>query len=265
MEQATDFLNECEALEALLRPLQEDDFDHPTQFKGWTVTQVMQHLFFFDRLAGYSIVDNEAFDRDWQALSALRQDGVSFTKATDIVLDGLNGKELLAAWAQGYRSTAAIFARTDPKVRVKWVGPGMSARSSITARLMETWSHAQAIYDMLGVERDNKDRIRNIVVLGVNTFAWTFQNRNEEVPAQMPFLELTAPSGAVWTWGEPQGQDQITGQAEDFCMVVTQTRNIKDTKLEVRGDVATRWMAVAQCFAGPPRTPPAPGTRYKQV
>jgi len=38
----------------------------------------------------------------------------------------------------------------------------MSVRSSITARLMETWAHGQAIYDALGVERRDEDRIRNV-------------------------------------------------------------------------------------------------------
>ena len=62
----------------------------------------------------------------------------------------------------------------DPKKRVKWMGPDMSARSSITARLMETWSHSQALYDALGIIRENKDRIKNIVVLGNNTFKWCY-------------------------------------------------------------------------------------------
>jgi len=44
---------------------------------------------------------------------------------------------------------------------------------------------------------------------------------------------------------------------------VTQVRNIADTKLRVVGEVAKRWMSIAQCFAGGAETPPAPGTRYR--
>jgi uncharacterized protein (TIGR03084 family) len=65
---------------------------------------------------------------------------------------------------------AARFAAADPFARVPWVGPDMSVRSAITARLMETWAHGQAAYDLLGVVRRNTDRIRNIAVLGVNTY-----------------------------------------------------------------------------------------------
>jgi hypothetical protein len=29
--------------------------------------------------------------------------------------------------------------------------------------------------------------------------------------------------------------------------------------------VARQWMDLAQCFAGPPEKPPAPGTRFRQT
>ena len=37
---------------------------------------------------------------------------------------------------------------------------------------------------------------------------------------------------------------------------------VADTDLQVTGGVATDWMSKAQCFAGAPETPPAPGTRF---
>ena len=84
------------------------------------------------------------------------------------------------------------------------------------------------------------------------------------VPFQIlmvPVLRLTAPSGAVWEFGEDAG-NVIEGLAAEFAQVVTQTRNIADTALKVSGPVAERWMATAQCFAGPPEVPPAKGVRH---
>ena len=81
----------------------------------------------------------------------------------------------------------------------------------------------------------------------------------------MPFLSLTAPSGTVWTHGTEQAGERIEGLAEEFCQIVTQTRNIADTGLRVTGPVATDWMAKAQCFAGPPCDPPPPGTRFMNM
>jgi uncharacterized protein (TIGR03084 family) len=138
----------------------------------------------------------------------------------------------------------------------------MSVRSSITARLMETWAHGQEVYDLLGVERVNTDRIRNIAVLGMNTFGWTFANRGLDVPQPVPHVRLTAPSGEIWEWNEQVAGDRVEGRAEEFCQVVTQVRNVADTSLAVVGDVAARWMSIAQCFAGPASDPPPPGTRF---
>ena len=61
--------------------------------------------------------------------------------------------------------------------------------------------------------------------------------------------------------GEASETEVIEGLAEEFCQVVTQTRNIADTSLIVTGKNAAAWMEIAQCFAGAPETPPAPGTR----
>ena len=262
MQQASDFLVECDAVFGLLSPLSENDFANQTQFKGWTINQIIQHLLFFDRLAAVSMTDEGAFDIQYAALNDLLENGMALTKATDLVLAGLGGIKLRTAWAQGTKDLTAVFTEADPKARVKWVGPSMSARSSITARLMETWAHAQAIYDLLGVRRVNNDGIANIVRLGVNTFGWTFSNRAEPVPDAMPLVRLKAPSGVIWMYGDANSEQSIEGLAEEFCMVVTQTRNIADTSLDVRGPHAARWMEVAQCFAGPPRSPPAAGSRY---
>ena len=97
---------------------------------------------------------------------------------------------------------------------------------------------------------------------GVNTFGWTFTNRKLAVPPDVPYLRLSAPSGEIWEWNQPDQANRIEGSAVDFCQVVTQVRNIADTSLRVSGDTATRWMAIAQCFAGPPEEPPAPGSRF---
>ena len=63
-------------------------------------------------------------------------------------------------------------------------------------------------------------------------------------------------------WGEGSDEERIEGAASEFCQVVTQTRNVADTRLRVVGATARRWMSIAQCFAGPPEQPPAPGTRF---
>ena len=265
LAQAIDFRAECDALHAALAAAPAAAWQRPTQFKSWTFDDILGHLHMFDyavELAARSRDDIQAFFRQ---ILAGRAGGMTLTEYTREWLAGCTGDALLERWRAQYRKLADIYQPLDPNLRLAWAGPDMSARSSMSARQMETWSHGQAVFDSLGIERVEHDRLRNIVVLGVNTFGWTFTVNRLEVPAVKPFVQLTSPSGATWEWNDPADNDRIVGSAVDFCRVVTQTRNIKDTNLRVTGAIAQQWMSIAQCFAGPPEPPPAPGSRSKQT
>ncbi|MGB3070056.1 MAG: TIGR03084 family metal-binding protein [Ottowia sp.] len=265
IEEAQDFLQESNALHDLLAPVAEARYAEPTQFKNWTIDNVLQHLHFFNLAAICSLKEPARFTEMYDSLKRKRGEGLSTVDATDELLEGVRGRALLRLWREGFLQTAAEFSQADPRQRVRWAGPDMSARSSISARLMETWSHGQEIYDLLGVVRQNTDHIRSIAVIGINTYEWTFRNRGEEAPEPKPHVVLKSPSGAIWTWNEPSQEHRIEGLAEEFCQVVTQVRGISDTQLSVKGDPAMKWMAIAQCFAGPVESPPQPGTRGPKV
>lgn len=264
LQQAVDFREESEALFALLDPLGEEDWERKTQFKGWTINDVVAHLHIGNYAADLSLQDSAAFLDFVRRWTAAGRQGGGHLAFTHVWLGGLKGRALLQRWRAFYREMADRFLVADPAQRVRWVGPDMSVRSSVTARLMETWAHGQAVYDLLGRERRESDRIKNIAVLGVNTFGWSFRNRGLAVPGDPPHVRLRAPSGAVWEWNAPSHTNRVEGNAVEFCQVVTQVRNIADTRLRVMGEIATAWMAIAQCFAGPPEEPPAPGTRFRQ-
>ena len=267
VQQGFDLRDESDALNELLSPLSDADFEQATQFKGWTLHDVIAHLHIFNWAAAESIRDGDAFVAWYSGFGQkMRSEGKNLREATDDWIDenedGARGQELLRRWQAFYTQFAEDIQGTDPKMRVKWAGPDMSVRSSLTARLMETWAHGQEIYDMAGQVRTDTDRIKNIAVLGINTFGWTFVNRKLEVPEDKPYVRLDAPSGDVWEWGDASDANFVSGSATEFCQVVAQTRNIQDTQLEVVGDTATRWMSIAQCFAGGPEDPPPPGTRF---
>ena len=264
LQQATDFRDESDAVFSLLDALDDDVWETPTQFKAWTTNDVLAHLHFGNYAADLSFRDRSAF-RDFVAYFASGSKTQGHLAFTHVWLDGLYGRALLRHWRDFYLEMAERFADADPKQRVEWFGPDMSVRSSITALQMETWAHSQALYDVLGRTRTETDRIKNVVVMGVNTFGWTFKNRKLPVPAEVPYLRLRAPSGALWEWNPPSENDRIEGSAVEFCRAVTQVRNVADTALRVSGDTATAWMAMAQCFAGPPEDPPAPGSRFRQA
>ena len=261
LSEALDFKAESDGLYALMKDLDDAAFAEPTQFKGWTLTNVLEHLHMWNWAAHESHAD-EAHFSEWldTALPVVMKNGMRAYEAE--WNDGVAGRALLETWHGFYTQMADDMSTVDPKKRLKWAGPDMSARSSISARLMETWAHGQEVFDHLGVVRQNKDHIKSIVVLGINTFGWTYATRGETPPGARPYVRLTAPSGAIWEFGEPSDDERIEGKAEEFCQTVTQVRNIADTDLQVTGAVATDWMSKAQCFAGGAETPPAPGTRF---
>jgi uncharacterized protein (TIGR03084 family) len=260
LSQAQDFALECRVLERLLATLAPEDWRHPTAFKGWSANDIVVHLHFWNAAADLSARDGAAFQRLWQdVLAAAPAPGGLRAFENERVPE--RERALLERWATFADDMAARWRDFDPGQRVPWAGPDMSVRSAITARQMETWAHGQALFDLFGAGREETDRLKNIAVLGVNTFGWSFRVRGLEPPAEPPYIELSAPSAATWTFNDPAAAASLRGSAVEFCQVVTQTRNLADTALEIAGDAAVRWMAHPQCFAGPPETPPAPGTR----
>ena len=198
MEQAKHFVDECDALAAALDHLDAPNWDTPTQFKQWTYNDVLVHLHFWNGMAHQSLLDPEAFAARLAAMSARFQtDGMRATENAEMPL---RGPDLKSAWQALYREMGEHWATVDPKQRVQWAGPDMSTRSSITARLMETWAHGQAVFDGLGLVREDSDRIRNVVILGVNTFGWTYKVNDMSMPAAMRrlFSAMARASSSVW-------------------------------------------------------------------
>jgi uncharacterized protein (TIGR03084 family) len=124
---------------------------------------------------------------------------------------------------------------------------------------MEVWAHGQDIVGALGVVREPTARLQHIALLGVKTMGWSFAVNGLPTPDSPVRVNLTGPDGGSWMWGDPSSADSVSGDGEEFCLVVTQRRNIADTALEVTGSIAGQWMQIAQAFAGPPGSgrPPA--------
>ena len=262
IQQIDDLRAEAGELDGLLASLREDDWPRATLFKAWTVDDIVRHLHMGDTMALASATDPEAFAALMADIQARRKEGLSRIEETRQRLDGLGSRRLLERWRETLERLCAALATKAPDARLKWSGPDMGVRMFTTARQMETWSHAQAIYDLLGVARPPPARrLRNIAEIGVRTFGWAYRNRGLPVPAVVPSVRLDTPTGETWEWNQPFAGESVQGDALAFCQVVTQTRNVADTTLSVEGVQARHWMSIAQCFAGPPETPPAPGVR----
>ena len=254
-----DLRAEQAALDDVVAGLADERWSTPTPSPGWTVADQIGHLTYFDGTAALAIEDPDGFVTARDALLANMLSG-SATAAEDLTLGAsraMSPGELLAAWRAGRDRLAAAAATLPDGARVPWYGPSMSGRSFLTARLMECWAHGQDVVDAVGGSRAATDRLRHIAQLGFITRGWTYANRGEDAPEGTVRLELTGPSGDLWTWGPEDADDTVRGPALDFCLVVTQRRHVDDTAL-VSGELARHWLLRAQAFAGGATDGPAP-------
>lgn len=251
-EICADLRAEHDALDEIVAGLDESDWVTDTPAEGWAVRDQMSHLNYFDDCALRAVSDSDAF-REWVRAGALKEIRPDEGDAADVAVGrSVPGHQLLDRWREGRAAMLNAFAPLDPKSRIPWFGPDMSAASFATARLMETWAHGQDVADALGKQRQPTDRLRHICHIGVTAIPWSFTVHKVEVPTQPIRVEVKAPSGEMWTWGPPDASNVVRGSALDLALVVTQRRHPDDTDVEASGSIAETWISIAQAFAGPP-------------
>jgi uncharacterized protein (TIGR03084 family) len=250
-----ELLAETADLEAIVAGLNEAGWATPTPAEGWDVRDQVGHLAYFDDRARESMTDRDGY-------VAHRDEVLSHPDFADrIAADSrrFDGSET-HAWFRRARAALVDAARdTDPSQRVPWYGPDMSAASSITARIMETWAHGQDVSDAIGAQRAPTDRLRHVAFIGARALPNSYQAQGLPVPETPVRVELEAPSGETWAFGPEDAPDTVRGPALDFCLAVTQRRHLADLHLDLEGPVATEWMSIAQAFAGPPGSGRRPG------
>jgi len=284
---ADDVSAESAVTRDLIAGLDEASWHAPTPAAGWTIADQVSHLAYFDEVTVRSAVDPMLFLAE---LAAANDSGGIDPDAIAARFRDLSGAQLLAWFDEARQELLATFAAIDPAARLPWFGPAMSAASSLTARLMETWAHTQDIADTLGVTREPTGRLRHVAHIGVGARAYSYAVRGRPQPPAPVRVELIPPPpsisppsisspsisspsisspsispqssppsgsplpGAAWTWGPADAADRVTGPALDFCLLVTQRRHRDDLALVIEGPAATDWMAIAQAFAGPAST-----------
>ncbi|GGK72219.1 hypothetical protein Sme01_08420 [Sphaerisporangium melleum] len=256
-ELLTDLRAETAELTAMIRTLGPDAWEPPAPAEGWAVRDHIGHLAWFDDAATTAATDPEAF---LAALPALTARGDSAVDEIAVAVRSLSPAQVFDWFRTARARSLAAFEGLDARIRLPWYGPGMSAASFVTARLMETWAHGQDVADALGIARAPTARLRHVAAICVRAMPYGFAVRGLAAPVRPVRVELTLPGGVPWTSGPAGAADLVRGPALDFCLLATQRRRLAGTALEVRGETATAWMSPAPSFAGPlcPGRPPVP-------
>jgi uncharacterized protein (TIGR03084 family) len=250
-----DLAAETVALRAITEPLADAGWRLMTPAPGWTIADQVAHLAYFDEAAVTAATEPAAFAATFTA-------SVAAGDSPDIIAARyrhLSPEQLRRWFGQARADLLTTFSGLDPSARVPWFGPPMSVASALTARLMETWAHGQDIADAAGERREPTSRLRHVAHIGVAARPFSYAAHGLPAPSEPVRVELTGPSGELWTWGPPDAADRVTGPALDFCLLVTQRRHRADTAVVAAGPDADRWLSIAQAFAGPPGTGRAAG------
>ena len=248
-----DLRAEGDELAAALFEIPDERWFLETPSVGWSIHDQVAHLMVFDRLARVALVSPEKYRQEAATLTATGPDWIdriSFDRRP------LPPGELLEQFAAGRSALIGTFSDTAPAERSPWFGPPMSAASSASARLMETWAHGQDIHDALGISRLPSQRVRHVCHLGVLTREYSFRVNGRPDPVEDVRVELVSPEGKLLAWGPEDAQNRVEGDAWDFALVVTQRRLRCQTRLAATPGEATDWMDIAQAFAGGVGRPP---------
>lgn len=246
----SDLRDEGEVLDALVATLSDAEWELDTPAEGWTIAFQIAHLAWTDQTSIKAATDADAFAEVVQW--AVRAPDTFVDSATEMLATAQEPAVLLQSWRTLRAELAVALTNVPAGEKLPWFGPPMSPTSMATARLMETWAHGQDVADALGVRRPATDRLRHVAHIGVRTRDFAYLVRDRTPPPEPFRVELTGPSGEVWSWGPDDAAQRVTGPALDFCLLVTQRRHRADLAVTATGADAHAWLDIAQAFAGPP-------------
>ncbi len=243
-----DLVAEGDDLDSIVAGLEPDKWRTATPAPGWTVAHQIAHLRWTDRASVKAATDPDAF-QEILAQAKSQPDLVDVDAANGAQEDPA---ELLRTWRETRRNIAEVLLATKPGEKLPWFGPPMNAVSMATARLMETWAHGQDVADGLGIERTPTDRLKNVAHIAYRARGFAYMTNNLTPPDRSVYLELNGPSGELWTWGDPQDEQSVKGNALDFCLLAVQRRHRNECDVTSNGADADQWLEIIQAFAGPP-------------
>lgn len=236
--------DEQEDLRGVLVGLSEDQWLIPTPAHGWDVRDQVSHL---------ADTEEIAHDTMTGGPRQLNTEALSFTSPEAFTESGcekgrkMTGPQVLEWWVTGAARSREVLAAKDPKERVPW-GLGMSSRSFVSARLMETWAHGLDVRAAVGAEPDYSPRLRDVAFLIIRALPYAFRVAKRERPAGELRVDLTF-EGETWTYGPDDATDRITGEAQEFCRVGVQRMKLASaTTLKAEGRLAESALEVARAF-----------------
>ncbi|TDV41039.1 TIGR03084 family metal-binding protein [Actinophytocola oryzae] len=242
-----DITAEAADFEGLVAGIDEAAWALPTPAPGWSVAHQVGHLAFIFRLAGAAAAEPQVFKAMVERASG------DFDAAVNASLESYLGdppEVLLNRWRDERDTAIKALAAVPADQVVPWLVRPLPPAVLCCAGMMELFAHGQDIADALGVTRTRTDRLWFVAWFVTLVWDFGYQARGLSTPDVQFRYELTAPSGALWTFGPEDAGQRITGPAEDFCLLATRRRHRDDLAVTAVGAEADQWLDIAQAYRG---------------
>lgn len=243
-----DLIAEQALVDTLVADLTEEQWNTkiPTD-PAWTIKDTIIHLAFFDYTAIEMLLGHGE-----HIYTVIDANGGLDENNRSVKYENMIGADVLTWWREMRVQMTALFMQKNEKDRVNWAPgiPPMRVKSLASARLMELWAHSVDIYNALGKEIIVKERITSTLFLSWQARPNAYRINGLKMTDTPVYLELTLPSGELWTAGEPNTENYIKGSAKDWAVVSVRRIHPLDTDLEIVGEEAMRFASVVQTYAG---------------
>jgi uncharacterized protein (TIGR03084 family) len=225
-------------LDALVAGYDDAAWARPSRCEGWNVGDVVLHLWHSDQLALASVRGELA-----PAMPS-RLGEVDDLAGERVAADrGAPGAEVHARWKATAEELRRALGACDPSARLQWVAGDLAARTLATTRLAECWIHTNDIADT-----EPADRLVHVARLAHRTLPYAFRQAGVALSGAVRF-DLVAPSGAAWTFGDPDAPTVIAGPGVDLCRVASRRVAPEDTDLVGTGPDAARVLELVRTWA----------------
>jgi uncharacterized protein (TIGR03083 family) len=118
-KEAADLLEETEVLAEAVSGLSADALQTVTQFKGWTIEDVLIHLHFWNGMVDLSLTDPEAFEAQASDIAGVvKTAGFRDLENAHVAQ---RGPALVDAWRGGVQAMVPRWVNLEPKQRLPWM------------------------------------------------------------------------------------------------------------------------------------------------
>ena len=236
-----DLEGELAQLESMLESLTAAQWLSPSDALGWSVADVVLHLAQTEEAIPHAA--SSTTEATWS------DDGDPVDDVVEQWVQRERGEPsvIFERWKVAHRRAVATLRAADPLRKIRWAAAPLKPATLATTRIAEHWAHALDIAVPLGIDYPDTDRLRHVAWLGYNTLPYAL--RLAGIHPQPVFVELVAPSGAAWTFGERSAPTQVCGTASEFCRIGARRLAPQDSGVLATGPLATQTLQLLRNYA----------------